>query len=123
MLYESYKDVPSETWPCEFFSPFEIACKGTGEILVNVPALQALDKFRKEIGVPFSPNSAYRSEAHNSAVGGAVKSRHRTGDAFDIPLAVGTKEEIIRVARLVGFKGIGVYKTFIHIDMGRKRTW
>jgi len=124
MLYESYKDVPSETWPCEFFSPFEIACKATGEILVNVQALQALDKFRKEIGVPFSPNSAYRSAYHNARVGGAPFSQHRLGSAFDIPLAIGTKKEIIRVAKVVGFKGLGInYNTFVHIDMGRARTW
>ena len=124
MIYENWQDVPSAAWPCEFFSPKEIACKGTGEILVNVAALQALDEFRKALGVPFSPNSAYRSAYHNARVGGAPLSQHRLGTAFDIPLAVGSKEAIEGAARSVGFTGFGLnYRTFVHIDMGRARTW
>jgi len=125
VIYENWQDVPRNAWPCEFFSPGEIACKGTGEILINVEGLQALDAFRREIGVPFSPNSAYRSAYHNARVGGAPLSQHRFGTAFDIPLAVGSKEAIERVGRLVGFQGFGLmnYRTFVHIDMGRARTW
>lgn len=124
MIYEHYTDVPSSAWPSDFFSPREIACKGTGEILINVPALQALDEFRRIIGVPFSPNSAYRSAYHNARIGGAPLSQHRLGTAFDIPLSIGTKEEIERIGRAVGFRGFGLkYNTFVHIDMGRARTW
>jgi len=51
-------------------------------------------------------------------------SRHRLGDAFDIPLSVASKETIERVGRLVGFQGFGLrYNTFVHVDMGRRRTW
>ena len=124
MIYANYQDVPSQVWPCKFFSPREIACKGTGEILVNVEGLQALDAFRREIGVPFSPNSAYRSAYHNARIGGAPLSRHRTGDAFDIPLSMASKETVERIGRLVGFTGFGLsYNTFVHIDMGRRRQW
>lgn len=124
VIYDHFQDVPRKAWPCQFFSPVEIACKGTGEILVNVDALRAFDELRSMLDKPFSPNSAYRSAYHNAAVGGAPFSRHRTGDAFDIPLSVGSKEEIERLARLVGFKGFGMrYNTFVHIDMGRRRQW
>lgn len=124
MIYEHWQDVSRAAWPCEFFSPKEIACKGTGEVLVNMAALQALDEFRKALGVPFSPNSAYRSAYHNARVGGAPLSQHRLGTAFDIPLVAGTKEQIHNIARSVGFRGFGMnYKTFVHIDMGRARTW
>ena len=124
VIYENWQDVPRSVWTFEFFSPAEIACKGTGEILINVEGLQALDALRREIGVPFSPNSAYRSAYHNARVGGAPLSRHCLGDAFDIPLSVASKEAIERVGRLVGFQGFGLrYNTFVHVDMGRRRTW
>lgn len=43
---------------------------------------------------PFSPNSAYRTVAHNNAVGGAANSLHLFGRAVDIPAIKMTPKEL-----------------------------
>lgn len=118
-------------WRWVHFTPREIACKQVskngdcgcgGEILIDVDALNKLDKMRYLISAPFSPNSAYRCEVHNKNVGGAPKSMHRLGRAFDIPIKGKMTREVIKeVAKQVGFTGIGDYNTFVHVDTGRER--
>jgi len=44
--YEHYSDVPMATWRWASFSPREIACKGTGKVLVNEAALDKLQALR-----------------------------------------------------------------------------
>jgi len=117
-------DVSAQKWRWKYFTPFEIACKGTGLILINEDALDRLDKFREIVNEPFSPNSAFRSEQHNRNIGGSPNSYHLKGMAFDIPIKGRmTREEIHRVALMVGFTGIGDYDTFVHLDTGVKRYW
>lgn len=121
-LFAHYNDVPKLAWPCEFFTPKEIACRGTGELLVNNAALVALDQLRRVVDEPLVVSSAYRSAIHNARVGGEPLSCHRLGIAFDIVLTF-ERDKLLDAARALGFNGFGAYKTFTHIDMGRKRRW
>lgn len=41
-FYEHWRDVPEEAWRWPNFSPAEIACRGTGKLLVNEAALDKL---------------------------------------------------------------------------------
>ena len=119
-----YTMLSPDDWRWANFTPKEIACKGTGLILIDEDAMDKLQAFREVLGMPFSPNSAYRSEVHNKAVGGAPRSMHRQGRAFDIPIGNGiSRNEVHRIAKEVGFTGFGDYKTFVHIDTGRARCW
>lgn len=119
-----YTDVNPTNWFWHDFTPKEIACKGTGLIVIDCNALDKLQDFRDISGVPFSPNSAYRSELHNKNVGGAKNSEHRKGRAFDIPIKQGmSREDIHRIAKVVGFTGFGDYDSFVHVDTGRTRYW
>ena len=123
-LYKHYSEVPRDCWKWDSFSPKEIACKGTGEILIDFDALDRLQTFRDILGVPFTPNSAYRSISHNKAIGGSPNSQHCYGKAFDIPIKGKMHREAIKkVAHVVGFKGIGDYDNFVHIDTGALRYW
>lgn len=123
-FYKHYSEIDLKNWPWGHFLPDELACKGSGEIIIDFDAVERLNRFRDIIGVPFSPNSAYRSERHNKAVGGSPNSMHRQGKAFDIPIkGKMTREVIHKVAREVGFKGIGDYQNFCHIDTGNSRYW
>ena len=111
-------------WPWKNFTPVEIACKGTGLLMVDYDAICKLQSFREMVGIPFTPNSAYRSEKHNKAVGGSPKSMHLLGRAFDVPIIQGMTREVIHAhASKVGFTGYGDYNTFVHIDTGRARYW
>jgi uncharacterized protein YcbK (DUF882 family) len=124
MHYAHWTEVPSRVWPCKFFTPNEIACKGNGAILIHAEALMALDQLRENFGTPLHISSAYRSPYHNASVGGAPRSAHLVGHAFDIQLRGMDKAKLREEAESVGFKGFGMrYRTFVHIDMGRKREW
>lgn len=112
-----YTKVDMEFWRWSNFTPREIACKGTGLILIDGYSMDCLQFMRKIIGKPLIINSGYRSEAHNRAVGGATNSQHRLGKAFDIRITDAlSRETIHKAARASGFKGIGDYDTFVHID-------
>jgi hypothetical protein len=75
-FYDHWRDVPAAAWRWPNFSPAEIACRGTGKLLVNEAALDALQALRTALAKPLIIRSAYRSPEHNRAVGGAKASKH-----------------------------------------------
>ena len=124
-FYQHWRNVPAEAWRWPDFSPAEIACRGTGKLLVNAEALDRLQALRRALGRPMIVNSAYRSPEHNARVGGAKRSQHLSGAAFDISMANHDPKQFIAAAREAGFTGIGTYprSNFIHIDIGPARVW
>lgn len=111
------------------FSRKEVACKCCGRIKDNAlfrEGIAKLQKLRELVGQPLIVNSGYRCSVHNEKVGGAKKSKHMEGHAFDITIPKGmTASEFGALARKVGFKGIGYYpkQRFVHMDLGAARTW
>lgn len=76
-----------------------------------------LDQIRGRVGFPLIVNSGVRTPEYNATVGGVDGSAHEAGWAAD--LAVRTSQErfkVLKAAMDVGFKRIGVAKTFIHLD-------
>lgn len=120
-----YSQYDTKKWQWGNFSPRELACKGTGTLLVNDDALDKLQLLRERLGKPLIIRSAYRSPQHNRAVGGAKNSLHMRGIAFDIAMANHNPHEFEQMARDVGFTGFGYYPRsgFMHIDTGPARTW
>lgn len=74
---------------------------------------------------PLNVRSAYRSPEHNRAVGGATRSKHLDGAAFDISMANRDPVAFEAAAREVGFFGFGLYPRsgFIHVDLGHAQQW
>lgn len=124
-LYQSWRDVPKDKWRWKNFSPRELACKGTGSLLIDEAALDKLQALRDKLGVPLLVTSAYRSPEHNRKVGGAKESYHMKGVAFDIRMENQDPMAFELAARDVGFRGVGYYtkQGFMHIDTGPERTW
>jgi len=124
-FYDHWRDVPESAWRWPNFSPAEIACRGTGKLLVNDPALDKLQALRDRLGKPLIVRSAYRSPEHNRAVGGATRSKHLNGAAFDIAMSNHDPVAFEAAARAVGFLGFGTYPRsgFMHIDLGPARSW
>ena len=124
-FYEHWRDVPDKAWRWTNFSPAEIACRGTGKLLVNEPALDKLQALRDRLGKPLIVRSAYRSPEHNRAVGGATRSKHLDGAAFDIAMSNHDPVTFEAAARAVGFLGFGFYPRsgFMHVDLGPVRQW
>ncbi|MGI3212841.1 YcbK family protein [Roseovarius tibetensis] len=123
--YRHFREVPERLWRWPDFSPAEIACRGTGELKLHPEALDTLQALRDRLGKPLIVNSGYRSPEHNRAVGGATRSKHMDGTAFDISMANHDPEAFERAAREVGFLGFGTYprSNFIHVDLGPARSW
>lgn len=103
----------------------EFACSdGTDTIFIAPELVTALQSIRDHFGKPVQINSAYRTEVKNKAVGGAAYSQHKYGMAADIIVAGVTPPEVAKYAHrlLVGKGGVGLYKTFTHVDVRDKAT-
>jgi len=88
---------------------------GTGARM-QPSTLAMLDNAREIAGVPFKINSGFRTVAHNRAVGGVANSSHIGGWAADIATTPATQTRILAAVRKAGFRRIGIYRTFIHVD-------
>jgi zinc D-Ala-D-Ala carboxypeptidase len=123
--FNNWRDVPESVWRWKNFSPAEIACRGSGALRIDERALDKLQALRDRLGKPLIVRSAYRSQAHNRAVGGAPRSKHLDGTAFDIAMANHDPVAFEAAARAVGFLGFGFYPRsgFMHIDLGPARHW
>lgn len=123
--FRHFRDVPDSLWRWRNFSPAEIACRGTGQLKLHPEALDKLQALRDRLGKPLIVRSAYRSPEHNRNVGGAPRSKHMDGTAFDIAMSNHDPVAFEAAAREVGFRGFGFYPRsgFIHVDLGPARTW
>lgn len=58
-FHSHWRDAPESSWRWPNFSPAEIACRCTGKLLVNEPALDKLQALRDRLGKPLIVRSAY----------------------------------------------------------------
>lgn len=108
----------------EYFKKEELVCKHCGEYKTVSDAFTRLNQLRELDGKPMILTSAYRCEEYNKEIGGAKKSYHVKGMAFDIRLDGRDIKKLAKLARSVGFNGIGTYDTFIHVDTREnKASW
>lgn len=115
------------------FKLSEFRCKdGTdvpAELLPNVQKLaNELQKLRDELELPIKINSGYRTKPYNKKIGGATNSMHVQAKAADIVVTDITPTNLYkRIEKLieegkVNFKGVGVYDTFVHVDVRDRRS-
>ena len=109
------------------FKVREFACSdGTDTVFVSPALVEVLEKVRAHFGKPVTINSGYRTEAKNKSVGGAAYSQHKYGLAADIHIDGVTPKQIASYVEtlLPNTGGIGIYKTFTHIDVRKvKSRW
>ena len=104
----------------------EFASKdGADKVLIDDDLVDLLEDIREAAGgKAITINSGYRSPEHNAAVGGVSNSQHVKGTAADIvvegtdPLTVGQIAEHFLNKK----GGIGVYKSFTHVDTRATRS-
>lgn len=107
------------------FQVKEFACSdGTDTIFISSLLVSVLQKVRDHYGKPVHINSAYRTEAHNTKVGGAAYSQHKYGTAADIYIdGVAPKDLAAYINTLLPSSGgIGIYNTFVHVDVRRTKS-
>ncbi len=86
-------------------------------------ALKGLNEIRIKTKKRWKILSAYRSPDHNKRVGGASRSMHVQGLAFDVAVPLKKREQFYEAAKQAGFTAFGWGNTTVHIDMGPKRWW
>ena len=107
------------------FTVKEFACSdGTDTVFISLTLVNLLQKIRNHFGKAVIINSAYRTEAHNKSIGGATYSQHKYGLAADIHINGVTPKEIAAYVEtlLPSSGGIGIYKSFCHVDVRRVRS-
>ena len=101
------------------------------EVLENVKELALnLQVLRDFLGEPLRINSAYRSEAHNKAVGGSSRSQHLLGKASDLRVKDLDSDDLYHIIEALISEGkmkeggLGLYNSFVHYDIrGTKARW
>ena len=79
--------------------------------------LEKLDALREECGFPFVVTSGYRSPTHPEESKKTRPGTHSQGIAADIKITNGgSLYTIVNLALKHGFTGIGVAKSFVHLD-------
>lgn len=106
---------------CHDGTPYPLNWRGDRAVMLaaEFEALRALCG-----GQPLSVLSAYRTKTFNAAVGGAQFSQHMQGRALDLHpphgMTLSSFETLIRQrakAPASKLKGLGIYPTFLHIDV------
>jgi uncharacterized protein YcbK (DUF882 family) len=100
-----------------YFKLKDFNCQETGNNEMCSDFLDKLDELRHVCGFPFIITSGYRDKTHSIEARKAKAGTHAQGIASDIRINNGNEAyEIIKNAQSMGFNGIGVAKTFIHVD-------
>lgn len=126
MMYLSVREAKrsiDRVWRWPNFSIPELSCRCDGkfckgEYWHSPEFLDALEALRKRVCRPLIINSGHRCAQWNAAVGGAPRSMHKT-IAVDVSLTHQDRLPLLTEAEATGFTGIGLAKTFIHLDRRR----
>ena len=102
----------------ENFRLQEFECKdGSHQVVLHSELLQRLQSLRSALGRPVYITSGYRNREHNARVGGSPNSYHLRGMAADIRVPGVSPRDLAAAAREAGFRGIGIYSSFVHVDI------
>ena len=112
----------SQSWRWPNFSPAEMACRHCGAAYHWPEFMDRLQQARTTAAQPMQILSAHRCSLHNARVGGAPLSQHLRL-AADIALSGHDPSGLYSACQDAGFTGFGFYTTFLHIDLGRPRSW
>ncbi len=106
------KKLTADFFEDEFWSPDTKSAKMDPEFLYK------LQKLRNIMGLPFTIDSGYRTEAYNAILQGAENSYHMQGMAADINHQTwdgSIRFRFVSAAAILGFS-IGIYEKHFHID-------
>ena len=107
-----------------YFLPTEFNCPCCGLNDMSSEVYMKIDAIRGKLGVPLHINSGMRCIKHNAEVGGKTDSMHLLGKALDVSLLnlpVEKRHEFLELVHSE-FNGVGIAKTFIHMDIRQKKA-
>ena len=103
----------------------EFACRDGSDPIFIAPALaEVLQAIRSHFQQPVTVSSGYRTPGYNKKVDGAAYSQHLCGTAADIQVKGIPPAKVAAFAEtlLPDSGGIGIYPTFVHVDVREKRS-
>ena len=124
-IYAYFRSVDGKKALSPHFRVREFACRDGAEVVLAAPRLvTVLEALRRRFGRPVRIVSGYRTPAYNRRVGGKPRSQHTCGTAADITIPGVSPARVAAAARALmpDWGGVGVYRTFTHIDVREKRA-
>ena len=101
----------------KYFKREEFNCTHTNKNEMDDAFLAKLDQLREECGFPFRITSGYRDATHPNEARKEKPGTHNQGIAADIAVSNGFERmNIVHNALKLGFGGVGVAKSFVHVD-------
>lgn len=107
------------------FKVREFACgDGSDAVLVAPRLVMVLETIRAHFGSAVTINSGYRTPQYNAKANGVVHSQHCYGTAADISVKGQTPEAVAAYVRqlMPDWGGVGIYKSFTHVDVRETRA-
>jgi len=103
----------------EFISP------DTDEAKVDYHLVVVCELLRRELNVPITITSGYRTKTHNKRIGGSKDSYHMKGLAVDmVAEGISLRKLFIKATKIKGVGGLGWYQdSHIHIDTRKDRLY
>lgn len=87
---------------------------------MDLDFVRRLDKLRDLCGFPLIVSSGFRTASHNDEVDGVDGSAHCQGVAADLVCRTSQQRmSLVSNALTLGFRRIGIAKTFVHLDSSR----
>lgn len=100
-----------------YFERSDFDCKETGQNGMSPKFLARIDVLRMMCGFPFIIVSGFRATTHSEEVKKEAPGTHSKGIASDIRVRNGYERMlVVKHALAMGFKGVGVGKTIVHVD-------
>ena len=102
----------------KFFRIEEFDCQETGNNQMKPEFLEKIDELREVCGFPFTITSGYRDPTHSIEARKKEPGTHAQGIAADIQVTSAVdRHTLLTNAFKMGFTGIGIDKSFIHVDI------
>ena len=102
----------------KYFKKEDFNCQETGDNEIQDEFVHRLDELREACGFPFIVTSGYRSPKHSIEARKSKPGTHAQGIAADIRVSGGAQRRlVVEKALEMGFNGVGVAKTFVHVDI------
>ncbi|MBA7569595.1 DUF882 domain-containing protein [Candidatus Atribacteria bacterium 1244-E10-H5-B2] len=95
----------------------EFQCPCCKRVMLDSKLLKGLVLLRIMLNRPIYINSGYRCNKENERVKGYKDSYHLVGMAADIQVKDISISGLADFAESFGFKGIGIYKKHLHLDV------
>ena len=102
----------------KYFELSEFNCQHTGNNEMKPEFLEKLDALRHVCAFPFVITSGYRDPSHPIEAVKEIPGTHAQGIAADVRVVSSNKRfRLVKEALALGFTGIGVDPSFIHLDI------